>query len=52
MIASRREGDVLDEASREPVAGTFSMLDRADGGVTTKLRTRGPVRATPTSSGT
>jgi len=31
---------VLDEATREPVTGAFSMLDRSDRGIETKLRTR------------
>ena len=31
---------VLDESTREPVTGAFSMLNRADAGITTRVRTR------------
>lgn len=31
---------VLDQASREPVTGAFSMLERSDRGIETRLRTR------------
>jgi hypothetical protein len=38
--APKDKVDVLDETTREPVTGAFSMLDRADEGITTKVRTR------------
>ncbi|HEX2233304.1 MAG TPA: hypothetical protein VHG69_08065 [Thermoleophilaceae bacterium] len=31
---------VLDESTRAPITGAFSMLNRADDGITTKVRTR------------
>ena len=42
-VAQRVRGDallVLDAATREPVTGAFSMLGRADQGITSKVRTR------------
>jgi hypothetical protein len=38
--APKDKVDVFDEATREPVTGAFSMLDRTDRGITTKVRTR------------
>jgi hypothetical protein len=38
--APRDKVDMLDQATGQSVAGAFSMLDRGDEGVTTKVRTR------------